>query len=70
MFDRDYDVVILGTGLKQAILSCALSSQGLKILHLEKSVFIPTSQIVDQFKFIVDPFPKFILNYGLYFCLK
>lgn len=42
--DRDgleayYDIVILGTGLVQSILSCVASKHGKKVLHLDKNEF-------------------------------
>jgi RAB protein geranylgeranyltransferase component A len=34
-----YDLVLLGTGLVQAIISCAASKNGIKVLHLDKNSF-------------------------------
>jgi RAB protein geranylgeranyltransferase component A len=38
MIDDNYDIIILGTGIQQVLLSCALSTYGFKILHLEKFI--------------------------------
>ncbi|VDP89834.1 unnamed protein product [Echinostoma caproni] len=35
--DEDYDVVVLGTGLKECILSGLMSIEGKKVLHMDKN---------------------------------
>ena len=35
--DEDYDVIIMGTGLKECILSGLLSVSGKKVLHLDRN---------------------------------
>ncbi|KAG6664911.1 guanosine nucleotide diphosphate dissociation inhibitor 1-like [Carya illinoinensis] len=35
--DEDYDVIVLGTGLKECILSGLLSVDGLKVLHMDRN---------------------------------
>ncbi|XP_044490846.1 guanosine nucleotide diphosphate dissociation inhibitor At5g09550 [Mangifera indica] len=35
--DEEYDVIVLGTGLKECILSGLLSVNGLKVLHMDRS---------------------------------
>lgn len=35
--DEEYDVIVLGTGLKECILSGLLSVDGLKVLHVDKN---------------------------------
>lgn len=35
--DEDYDVIVLGTGLKECILSGLLSVSGKKVLHLDRN---------------------------------
>ncbi|XP_062100337.1 guanosine nucleotide diphosphate dissociation inhibitor At5g09550-like [Humulus lupulus] len=35
--DEEYDVVVLGTGLKECILSGLLSADGLKVLHMDRN---------------------------------
>lgn len=35
--DEDYDVIILGTGLKECILSGLLSTNGKKVLHMDRN---------------------------------
>jgi RAB protein geranylgeranyltransferase component A len=37
--DDQYDVVILGTGLKECILSGVLSVEGKKVLHMDKNSY-------------------------------
>ena len=37
--DEAYDLVLLGTGLVQSILSCVASKHGMKVLHLESNEF-------------------------------
>lgn len=39
-FDElDYDVIILGTGIVESLLSCALSRGGKKVLHIDQNQF-------------------------------
>jgi Rab GDP dissociation inhibitor len=35
--DEEYDVIVLGTGLKECILSGLLSVDGLKVLHMDRN---------------------------------
>ncbi|KAL5718723.1 Rab GDP dissociation inhibitor beta [Ranunculus cassubicifolius] len=35
--DEEYDVIVLGTGLKECILSGLLSVEGLKVLHMDRN---------------------------------
>ncbi|XP_051146717.1 guanosine nucleotide diphosphate dissociation inhibitor At5g09550 [Andrographis paniculata] len=37
--DEEYDVIVLGTGLKECILSGLLSVDGLKVLHMDKNEY-------------------------------
>ncbi|XP_073272957.1 guanosine nucleotide diphosphate dissociation inhibitor At5g09550-like isoform X1 [Primulina huaijiensis] len=37
VMDEEYDVIVLGTGLKECILSGLLSVDGLKVLHMDKN---------------------------------
>lgn len=37
--DEEYDVVILGTGLTECILSGVLSVQGKKVLHMDRNSY-------------------------------
>ncbi|XP_047312017.1 guanosine nucleotide diphosphate dissociation inhibitor At5g09550 [Impatiens glandulifera] len=37
--DEEYDVVVLGTGLKECILSGLLSVDGLKVLHMDRNEY-------------------------------
>ncbi len=37
--DKYYDIVLLGTGLVQSILSCVASKHGKKVLHMDKNDF-------------------------------
>ena len=34
--DGEYDAIVLGTGLKECVMSGLLSTQGLKVLHLDR----------------------------------
>ena len=36
--DEEYDVIILGTGLTECILSGVLSVQGKKVLHMDRKM--------------------------------
>ncbi|XP_001636411.2 rab GDP dissociation inhibitor alpha [Nematostella vectensis] len=55
--DDEYDVIVLGTGLKECILSGALSVAGKKVLHMDREKFYggetasltPLSQLFDKF---------------------
>ena len=40
--NEEYDVIVLGTGLKECILSGLLSVKGKKVLHLDLSVQRPS----------------------------
>jgi hypothetical protein len=35
--DEEYDVIVLGTGLKECIISGLLSVDGLKVLHMDRN---------------------------------
>ncbi|XVF01505.1 hypothetical protein REPUB_Repub04eG0094500 [Reevesia pubescens] len=35
--DEEYDVIVVGTGLKECILSGLLSVDGLKVLHMDRN---------------------------------
>lgn len=37
--DEDYDAIVLGTGLKECILSGLLSVEGYKVLHMDKNSY-------------------------------
>ncbi|KAJ3680812.1 hypothetical protein LUZ60_015301 [Juncus effusus] len=37
--DQEYDVIVLGTGLKECILSGLLSVDGLKVLHMDRNEY-------------------------------
>ncbi|KAF2283899.1 hypothetical protein GH714_017010 [Hevea brasiliensis] len=50
--DEEYDVVVLGTGLKECILSGLLSVDGLKVLHMDRNDYYggeSTSLNLNQF---------------------
>nr|XP_025877545.1 guanosine nucleotide diphosphate dissociation inhibitor 1-like [Oryza sativa Japonica Group] len=49
--DEEYDVIVLGTGLMECILSGLLSVDGLKVLHMDRNDYYErdsTSLIVNQ----------------------
>jgi Rab GDP dissociation inhibitor len=35
--NEDYDVIVLGTGLKECVLSGLLAVKGKKVLHLDRN---------------------------------
>ncbi len=35
--EEDYDAIVLGTGLKECIISGLLSVDGLKVLHMDRN---------------------------------
>ena len=35
--DEEYDAIVLGTGLKECIISGLLSVDGLKVLHIDRN---------------------------------
>jgi RAB protein geranylgeranyltransferase component A len=35
--DEEYDAIVLGTGLKECIISGLLSVKGLKVLHMDRN---------------------------------
>lgn len=37
--DEEYDAIVLGTGLKECILSGMLSVSGKKVLHIDKNSY-------------------------------
>jgi len=55
--DETYDVIILGTGLKECILSGVLSVEGKKVLHMDRNSYyggesasLNLNQLVEKFK--------------------
>ena len=48
--DEEYDVIILGTGLTECILSGVLSVQGKKVLHMDRKML---SHFVDNMDYCV-----------------
>jgi Rab GDP dissociation inhibitor len=55
--DEEYDVIILGTGLKECILSGVLSVEGKKVLHMDRNSYyggesasLNLNQLVEKFK--------------------
>lgn len=37
--EEDYDVIVLGTGLKECILSGLMSTSGKKVLHIDRNSY-------------------------------
>lgn len=37
--DEEYDAIVLGTGLKECILSGMLSVSGKKVLHIDRNTY-------------------------------
>ena len=55
--DTEYDVIVLGTGITECILSGLLSVDGKKVLHIDKqdhyggeSASVNLSQLYEKFK--------------------
>ena len=55
--DEEYDCVVLGTGLKECILSGVLSVDGKKVLHMDRNNYyggacasLNLDQLYEQFK--------------------
>lgn len=55
--DENYDVIVLGTGLTECILSGVLSVEGKKVLHIDRQDFyggesasLNLSQLYSKFK--------------------
>jgi len=55
--DEEYDVIILGTGLKECILSGVLSVEGKKVLHMDRNSYyggesasLNLNQLLEKFK--------------------
>jgi len=55
--DEEYDVIILGTGLKECILSGVLSVEGKKVLHMDRNSYyggesasLNLNQLFEKFK--------------------
>lgn len=50
---HDFDYVVLGTGLTEAILAAALSIAGAKVLHLDPNPFYGSHEyVVTQLLFV------------------
>lgn len=55
--DSEYDAIVLGTGLKECILSGLLSVDGLKVLHMDRNPYygaesasLNLQQLFEKFK--------------------
>merc|ERR1712137_271199 len=55
--NEEYDAIVLGTGLKECIISGLLSVSGMKVLHLDRndyyggeSASLTVKQLFEQFK--------------------
>ncbi|KAF2292954.1 hypothetical protein GH714_034257 [Hevea brasiliensis] len=77
--DEEYDVVVLGTGLKECILSGLLSVDGLKVLHMDRNDYYggestslnlnqegdkPPENLGASRDYNVDMIPKFMMANG------
>lgn len=63
--DEEYDVIILGTGLKECILSGVLSVEGKKVLHMDRNSYyggesasLNLTQLFEKFKNTTAPTDK------------
>ncbi|XP_033756785.1 rab GDP dissociation inhibitor alpha-like [Pecten maximus] len=65
--DEEYDVIVLGTGLKECILSGLMSRDGKKVLHMDRNSYYggesasltPLSQLFEHFEKPVPPAEKY-----------
>eukprot|EP01110_Echinostelium_bisporum_P011968 TRINITY_DN6109_c0_g1_i1.p1 TRINITY_DN6109_c0_g1~~TRINITY_DN6109_c0_g1_i1.p1 ORF type:complete len:445 (+),score=227.07 TRINITY_DN6109_c0_g1_i1:21-1355(+) len=69
--DEQYDVIILGTGFKECVLSGLLSVDGLKVLHMDRnnyyggaSASLNLNQLFQQFKNGATPTPEQVQKLG------
>ncbi|KAM7519741.1 hypothetical protein LguiB_018703 [Lonicera macranthoides] len=62
--DEEYDVVVLGTGLKECILSGLLSVDGLKLWKRFRNNDAPPEQLGSSRDYNVDMIPKFMMANG------
>ncbi|CAA6653437.1 unnamed protein product [Spirodela intermedia] len=76
--DKEYDVIVLGTGLKECILSGLLSVGGLKVLHMDRNDYYGGNRLWKRFRgndkppehlgaskeYNVDMIPKFMMANG------
>ncbi|KAH9697365.1 Guanosine nucleotide diphosphate dissociation inhibitor [Citrus sinensis] len=62
--DEDYDVIVLGTGLKECILSGVLSVDGLKLWKRFKGDDKPPERLGSSKEYNVDMIPKFMMANG------
>ncbi|KAL6347465.1 hypothetical protein AAG906_025710 [Vitis piasezkii] len=73
--DEEYDVIVLGTGLKECILSGLLSVNGFKVLHMDRNEYYggessslslkqPPESLGSSREYNVDMIPKFMMANG------
>ncbi|KAJ0644990.1 putative GDP dissociation inhibitor, FAD/NAD(P)-binding domain superfamily [Helianthus annuus] len=63
--DEEYDVIVLGTGLKECILSGLLSVDGLKLWKRFKGDENPPESLGSSKEYNVDMIPKFMMANGV-----
>jgi hypothetical protein len=56
--DEEYDVIVLGTGLKECILSGLLSVDGLKVSSVHLPPGIRTSPLASESELPLSPLPR------------
>ncbi|CAG8626809.1 15041_t:CDS:10 [Racocetra fulgida] len=66
--DEQYDVIVLGTGLTECILSGLLSVEGKKVLHMDRNDYYggekPPSELGRDRDYNIDLIPKFMMANG------
>ena len=65
MQDETYDVIVLGTGLTECILSGVLSVEGKKVLHMDRNDYYggeSASLNLQQVRFLKSPMPVLLLG--------
>ena len=63
--DEEYDAIVLGTGLKECILSGLLSVDGLKVLHIDRNNYYGGQSASLNLKQVC--FQALLTLYGLYY---
>ena len=71
--NEEYDVIVLGTGLKECVLSGLLATKGKKVLHLDRNEYyggetasLNLSNLWKQFRPGADPPQEYGHNILLY----
>lgn len=68
--DEEYDAIVLGTGLKECILSGMLSVSGKKVLHIDRNNYYGGETGKNYFFLIHFTSKPVVLRFSLIFTLK